>query len=79
MFYQLRFFNASASDATISTQSGVLIAAKTAAQVCTGIAWGRIADAAWVGRKLVLVIGLLSAGQLSLNIREAAELLLTSP
>ncbi|KAK5122313.1 hypothetical protein LTR85_004224 [Meristemomyces frigidus] len=34
MFYQLRFFDPSASDSAISTQAGILIGAKTAAQVC---------------------------------------------
>ena len=62
MFYQLRFFDPSASNATISTQAGILTGAKTAAQVCTGILWGRVADADSVGRKPVLMTGLLSAG-----------------
>lgn len=65
MFYQLRFFDQSASDATVSTQAGILTGAKTAAQVCTGIIWGRVADKDWVGRKPVLMLGLLSAGQLT--------------
>ena len=64
MFYQLKYFNPSAPDALISTQAGILTGAKTAAQVCTGILWGRVADADWVGRKPVLLIGLLSASQL---------------
>ena len=63
MFYQLRYFNPSASDATISSQAGFLVGAKTIAQVSTGIIWGRIADTDWVGRKIVLTIGLLSAGE----------------
>jgi len=60
MFYQLRFFDPSASTATISTRAGILIGAKTAAQVCTGMLWGRLADSELGGRKVVLVIGLMS-------------------
>ncbi|GAM86989.1 hypothetical protein ANO11243_050100 [Dothideomycetidae sp. 11243] len=60
MFYQIRSFDPSASDAQISTQAGILISAKTAAQVCTGMLWGRLADSGLGGRKLVLLIGLLS-------------------
>ncbi|OCK78866.1 MFS general substrate transporter [Lepidopterella palustris CBS 459.81] len=60
MFYQLKFFNPSASDASISTQAGILVGAKTAAQVCTGMLWGRLADSDLGGRKAVLFIGLTS-------------------
>ncbi len=60
MFYQLKFFDPSLSDAAISTQAGLLISAKTAAQVCTGMFWGRLADSEHGGRKVVLLIGLLS-------------------
>lgn len=61
MFYQLRFFDPSISDATISTQAGIIVGAKTAAQVCTGMLWGRLADSDWGGRKTVLMVGLLSS------------------
>jgi MFS family permease len=40
----------------------MLIGAKTAAQVCTGVFWGRLADSEFGGRKTVLSIGLLSSG-----------------
>ena len=63
MFYQLKFFDPSASDAKISTQAGIIVGAKTAAQVCTGMLWGRLADSEWGGRKVVLMIGLLSSGK----------------
>ncbi|KAI9820715.1 MAG: hypothetical protein M1827_005085 [Pycnora praestabilis] len=63
MFYQLKFFDPSASDARISTQAGIIVGAKTAAMVCTGIIWGRLADSEWGGRKMVLMIGLLSSGR----------------
>ncbi|KUJ14606.1 MFS general substrate transporter [Mollisia scopiformis] len=62
MFYQLRYFNPSASESLISTQAGILVGSKTAAQVCTGMLWGRLADSEWGGRKSVLMIGLLSSG-----------------
>ena len=61
MFYQLKFFDPIASDATISAQAGIILGAKTAAQVCTGMLWGRVADAEWGGRRVVLVVGLLSS------------------
>ncbi|KAM3086316.1 hypothetical protein ACMFMG_000452 [Clarireedia jacksonii] len=62
MFYQLRFFNPSASESLISYQAGIIIGSKTAAQVCTGMFWGRLADSEYGGRKTVLMIGLLSSG-----------------
>lgn len=62
MFFQLKWFDPSQSSAAISTQAGVLIGAKTAAQVCTGMFWGRFADSEFGGRKTVLSIGLISAG-----------------
>jgi hypothetical protein len=62
MFYQLRFFNPSASESLISTQAGIIVGSKTAAQVCTGMLWGRLADSEYGGRKAVLMIGLLCSG-----------------
>ena len=59
MFYQLKSFDPSLPDSTISTQAGALQASFTAAQFVTAIIWGRIADAEWGGRKRVIVIGLL--------------------
>jgi len=58
MFYQLKFFDPSLSDAAVSAQAGFLIGTKTAAQVCTGMLWGRLADSENGGRKAVLLIGL---------------------
>lgn len=63
MFYQLKFFNPSASASSISMQAGLLVGAKQAAAVCTGMIWGHFADSELGGRKPVLVIGLTSAGQ----------------
>ncbi|KAG0647318.1 Major facilitator superfamily multidrug transporter mfsB [Hyphodiscus hymeniophilus] len=62
MFYQLKFFNPSISNTPLSTQAGIVVSSKTAAQVCTGMLWGRLADSEWGVRKAVLMIGLLSAG-----------------
>ncbi|OQN97919.1 hypothetical protein B0A51_18958, partial [Rachicladosporium sp. CCFEE 5018] len=59
MVHQLRSFDPSLPDATISQQAGVLQGAFTAAQIVTSILWGRAADRPTVGRKMVLVIGLI--------------------
>ncbi|KAL7955215.1 MFS general substrate transporter [Trichoderma compactum] len=58
VFYQLKAFDDSLSDAQISQQAGVLQGCFTGAQVMTAILWGKAADASWCGRKWVLVIGL---------------------
>ncbi|KAB8239629.1 uncharacterized protein BDW43DRAFT_296012 [Aspergillus alliaceus] len=59
MFYQLRSFDPSLPDSTISAQAGILQGSFTAAQFVTAIWWGRLADTEWMGRKRVLMIGLL--------------------
>lgn len=59
MFYQLKWFDPSLPDSTISAQAGLLHASFTAAQFVTAMLWGRIADSALVGRKTVILIGLL--------------------
>jgi len=59
MFYQLRSFDPSLPDSTISSQAGMLQGSFTAAQFVTAMLWGRIADSEKVGRKVVLLIGLL--------------------
>lgn len=58
VFFQLKSFNPSLSDATISTQAGILQGYFTGAQVLTAILWGKVADSSSGGRKLVLLIGL---------------------
>jgi len=58
VFYQLKSFDDSLSDAQISQQAGLLQGCFTGAQVLTAIVWGKAADARWCGRKRVLVIGL---------------------
>ena len=62
MFYQLKSFDPSLPDSTISAQTGILQAAFTGAQFVTAVIWGRLADAESIGRKRVLLIGLLGAG-----------------
>ncbi|KAI1505947.1 major facilitator superfamily domain-containing protein [Biscogniauxia marginata] len=58
VFYQLKSFDNSLSDAEISSQAGLLQGAFTGAQVLTAFLWGKAADASWCGRKNVLIIGL---------------------
>ncbi|KAJ5935304.1 hypothetical protein N7466_004851 [Penicillium verhagenii] len=58
MFYQLKSFDPSLPDSTISAQAGMLQGSFTAAQFLTAVWWGRLADAEWMGRKRVLMIGL---------------------
>ncbi|KAJ6017771.1 hypothetical protein N7451_001150 [Penicillium sp. IBT 35674x] len=58
MFYQLKSFDPSLPDSTISAQAGMLQGSFTAAQFLTAVWWGRLADAGWMGRKRVLLIGL---------------------
>ena len=59
MFYQLRSFDPSLPDSTISSQAGLLQGSFTVAQFATAMVWGRIADSEMVGRKRVLLVGLL--------------------
>ena len=74
MFYQLRFFNPEASEAMISTQAGIIVGAKTAAQVCTGMLWGRLADSEYGGRKTVLMIGLICSGMSQSKFDQSSKL-----
>ncbi|KAI9692256.1 MAG: hypothetical protein M1822_006486 [Bathelium mastoideum] len=62
MVHQLKSYDPALPDATISHQAGVLQGAFTAAQIVTSVLWGRAADAAWSGRKSVLLIGLVGTG-----------------
>jgi hypothetical protein len=67
MFYQLRSFDPSLPDSTISRQAGILQGIYTAAQFLTAMWWGRLADADWMGRKNVLLIGLFGTAFQSLG------------
>lgn len=62
MFYQLRSFDSTLPDSTISAQAGILQGIFPATQFLTAILWGRVADAEWGGRKMVMMIGLLGTG-----------------
>lgn len=59
MYYQLKSFDHSLSDATIASQVGIMQGSFTAAQFLTAFLWGKAADSPKVGRKRVLMIGLL--------------------
>lgn len=63
MFYQLKWFDPTLSDAVIASQAGILTASFTAAQFFTALIWGRVADTAWFGRKSVILIGLLGSSK----------------
>ncbi|PNH51500.1 hypothetical protein VD0003_g5750 [Verticillium dahliae] len=58
MFYQLKWFDPSLSDAVIASQAGILHASFTAAQFTTALLWGRLADSPVFGRKMVILCGL---------------------
>lgn len=58
MFYQLKSFSPDADDSRISFEAGVLQGVFTAAQIFTGIFWGRVMDSPRFGRKGVLLISL---------------------
>ena len=59
MYYQVRSFSPDASDATVSMRVGWLQGAFTAAQFISAMLWGRCADSEAMGRKMVIIIGLL--------------------
>ena len=65
MFYQLKWFDPSLPDSVIASQAGMLHASFTAAQLCTALLWGRVADSKWAGRKTVLMIGLAGTSELA--------------
>lgn len=62
MVHQLKSFDPELSDLVISHQAGVLQGSFTAAQIVTSILWGRAADQPMLGRKTVLMIGLVGTG-----------------
>ena len=57
MFYQLKWFDPSLPDSTISWQVGILQASFSAVQFFTAALWGKVAD--HIGRKPVVLIGLI--------------------
>lgn len=62
MVEQLRSFDIGIPTASLSYQAGVLQGSFTFAQIVTSILWGRAADSPVVGRRTVLLIGLLGTG-----------------
>lgn len=63
MFYQLKSFDETLPASTIAAQAGLLASSFTGAQFLTAMMWGRISDADWGGRKMVLLIGLFGTGE----------------
>jgi len=61
-YYQLKSFDPSLSEQTLSWQSGIALGSFSGAQIFTSMIWGRIADSDWCGRKRVLIIGLFGTG-----------------
>jgi len=59
IFYMLKSFDESLSDAAVASQTGFISGSFTLAQCVTAVWWGRMADKEWVGRKNVIVFGLM--------------------
>ncbi|KAJ5946471.1 hypothetical protein N7454_003310 [Penicillium verhagenii] len=59
LFHQLKWFDPSLPDSTISTQAGIIQGCSKVVQVFSSIIVGRLADKASVGRKYMLLLGLL--------------------
>ncbi|KAM0332585.1 hypothetical protein ACHAQA_002869 [Verticillium albo-atrum] len=59
VFYQLKSFDGDLSDAAAAAQAGVLQGCFSGAQVITAVLWGKASDAAWGGRKTVIIAGLM--------------------
>jgi MFS family permease len=59
MVYQLRSFDRGISDGVIATQAGFLIGGFAASQATSALFWARVADISYVGRKGVLLCGLI--------------------
>jgi MFS family permease len=62
MVEQLRSFDIGIPAASLSYQAGVLQGSFTFAQIVTSVLWGRAADSPLVGRRMVLLVGLLGTG-----------------
>lgn len=62
MVEQLRSFDTGIPSTSLSYQTGILQGSFTFAQVVTSILWGRAADSPLIGRRAVLLIGLLGTG-----------------
>lgn len=67
MYYQLKWFDPQLSDAALSSRAGYITSAFMFAQFLTAFWWGRAADSEYLGRKRVLLIGLMGTGISSLG------------
>ncbi|KAJ3549976.1 hypothetical protein NM208_g216 [Fusarium decemcellulare] len=67
LFYQLRWFDRSLDASEIAKQAGHLTAVFAASQCLTSFWWGRAADSSTLGRKGVLLIGLLGSAASALG------------
>ncbi|KAM5341207.1 hypothetical protein ACJ41O_015316 [Fusarium nematophilum] len=67
LFYQLRWFDPSLEASKIAEQAGYLTAIFAAAQCATSLWWGRAADSPRLGRKRVLIVGLLGSAMSALG------------
>lgn len=61
LFFMLQSFDHSLDDSQISSQAGLMTGSFTAAQCFTAVMWGRLADKEWLGRKNVILIGLIGS------------------
>ncbi|KAI5298698.1 hypothetical protein KEM56_003846 [Ascosphaera pollenicola] len=59
IFHQIKSFDPKLPDSTISEQTGVIQGAFAAAQFFTAVIWGWLADSEFMGRKRVLLVGLI--------------------
>ncbi|KAK9780553.1 putative Major facilitator superfamily domain-containing protein [Seiridium cardinale] len=59
MFYYLKWLDPSSSDSEIAFRTAILNASFTAAQLLTGVLWGYLADSPRLGRKTVILMGLI--------------------
>lgn len=68
LFHQLQWFDPGLGQAEIAKQAGYMTAVFAAAQCLTSMWWGRAADSPLLGRKRVLMIGLMGTALSALGI-----------
>ncbi|KAL2852069.1 major facilitator superfamily domain-containing protein [Aspergillus pseudoustus] len=61
IFYQLKWFDPTLDASEIAKRAGYMTAVFAAAQCCTSMWWGRAADHPRLGRKRVLLLGLMGS------------------
>ncbi|TQN66325.1 putative membrane protein, partial [Colletotrichum shisoi] len=74
LFYQLQWLNPDLDPAEIPKQAGYLTAVFAAAQCLTSVWWGHAADNPSLGRKRVLVIGLVGSAMSALGMAFSTSL-----